>query len=288
MKKRSLVAAIAMLVVSAIVLTSSTYAWFSASNSASVGNITASVSNANGTITLAAIGTNAVNTAPTVSLARTNWTIPQNVKPVSMSLGGSTPSLATPNFNKVSFDGVTFSSFAGAAGGTAAVDTNGNSTDDYIMYQFTVNHKNASTNAATVSCDITYGGNGSYTYGLVVVDSATASEDTAELFGNDSYYPLLGLTSNVTENTGTPNSIVDTADTYVGGSTTVTAVDLAATAVSASQTTKTLTWNSPAGTAASGTTWTVTVYIWAEGQDADCTGTAPADSGSFEFDFSVA
>lgn len=57
MKKRSLVAALAMLVVSAIVLTSSTYAWFATGTTAKVSGISAYVSNESGNITISADGT---------------------------------------------------------------------------------------------------------------------------------------------------------------------------------------------------------------------------------------
>ena len=50
MKKRSLVAALAMLMVSAIVLTSSTYAWFATSTKAQVKGINATIVNAEGSI----------------------------------------------------------------------------------------------------------------------------------------------------------------------------------------------------------------------------------------------
>lgn len=52
MKKRSLVAALAMLMVSAIVLTSSTYAWFATGSQAEVSTIHASLTANDGTITL--------------------------------------------------------------------------------------------------------------------------------------------------------------------------------------------------------------------------------------------
>ncbi|MBQ2812726.1 MAG: hypothetical protein IJE63_05680, partial [Clostridia bacterium] len=58
MKKRSLVAALAMLMVSAIVLTSSTYAWFATGKTAKVSNVSATVGNSDGNILVSADGEN--------------------------------------------------------------------------------------------------------------------------------------------------------------------------------------------------------------------------------------
>ena len=54
MKKRSLVAALAMLMVSAIVLTSSTYAWFATGTKATVSSVSAQVGNSDGNILVSA------------------------------------------------------------------------------------------------------------------------------------------------------------------------------------------------------------------------------------------
>ena len=65
MKKRSLVAAIAMLMVSAIVLTSSTYAWFATSSAAAVDKFSATVTNNSGSLTVQAVNGNTLGTKKT-------------------------------------------------------------------------------------------------------------------------------------------------------------------------------------------------------------------------------
>ena len=74
MKKRSLVAAIAMLIVSAIVLTSSTYAWFASNSAANVETISANVANNDGSLQIMA--TEAAVTGSTVSSAAAENTKP--------------------------------------------------------------------------------------------------------------------------------------------------------------------------------------------------------------------
>lgn len=65
MKKRSLFAAVAMLIVSAIVLTSATYAWFATGGSTSINTITGKVAEASAGIRL--------RTIPTTGAAATGW-----------------------------------------------------------------------------------------------------------------------------------------------------------------------------------------------------------------------
>lgn len=294
MKKRSLVAAIAMLVVSAIVLTSSTYAWFSANDNAKVEGISASVSNSNGTITLTPKGTNKKTSEPSVALSNANWYLPTSLQPVSMSASAS--GLMAPNFKKVNFDGVTYSGLADAAGGSATTATAAAS-EDYVKYSFTVNHKNAGDEDATITMTIKPSfTNTTYVYGMVVIDSATASEDQAIVFSvnANSYYPLLSLgtgsSAKISENTSSPNSIVDTTDTLVGGGAVVSGTHIGSDAQTVTSTNTNVTLTSPhGGTAASaGTDWDVTVYLWAEGQDADCTGSASSNTCGIDISFTVA
>ncbi|MBQ3005326.1 MAG: hypothetical protein IJM97_02915 [Clostridia bacterium] len=88
MKKRSLVSAIAMLVVSAIVLTSATFAWFATGDTATVNQISASVSNAEGSILISADGNEWKTVLTTADLtAVTTNTLASTLSPVSVTPG---------------------------------------------------------------------------------------------------------------------------------------------------------------------------------------------------------
>ena len=103
MKKRSLVAALAMLMVSAIVLTSSTYAWFAASAEANVSAFSATVSNNSGNLTVKATGAEAVDNAAAKPVITADdykaAALCKTLSPVSLYIGTDGPVL-----NKVTYE----------------------------------------------------------------------------------------------------------------------------------------------------------------------------------------
>lgn len=266
MKKRSLVAAIAMLIVSAIVLTSSTYAWFASSASASVTGINATVSNNNGSISVAPTGTNAK--AAVKDIYKTAITgndyegLCTNLNPVSMYISDS-----TPQFNKVNYNTETFTSFAPATENA-----------DYLVYQFKVKASNAADASAARNVGMTTSfttNTGAFCNGIVAV---TAGGTTTYYFynGGGSYEALIAMTnSTITDTNG--DAIVGSGDANL-----VAASDLLASSSFSGVTTGPASIPVLSSIAAGAEAEaTVSVYVWAEGQDSGCTGNVNAEQAYF-------
>ncbi|HBL40465.1 MAG TPA: hypothetical protein DDY98_02395 [Ruminococcaceae bacterium] len=265
MKKRSLVAAVAMLVVSAIVLTSATYAWFSASSSASVSSITAAVTNNSGSLSIAPTGTNAKSATKDIfktTISNADYeNLCANLSPVSMSMN------TTPQFNKVSYDAAKFSGFAAATANS-----------EYLTYTFTVKYVNGNASSKTINITPTFTQNAqNFTYGIVAITTGTGETATTTYYmysASGSYEPVASMSADVTDTNG--NAIIDSADdgyqsSYIGNTTGTTA-GTSGTAISL----MTVSANST-------DTATVTAYVWAEGQDANCTGNVNNESTGFTF-----
>lgn len=269
MKKRSLVAAIAMLIVSAIVLTSSTYAWFASSASASVTGINATVSNNNGSISVAPTGTYAK--AAVKDIYKTAITgndyenLCTNLNPVSMNF------TTTPQFNKVNYDTAKFTSF-----------TAGGENSDYLVYQFKVKASNAADASAarTVSMGTSFTTNsGAFCNGIVAV---TVNSTTTYYFynGGGSYEALVAMTAGSTgiEDTN-GNAIVDAGDAnLVAASDLVQSTSFATAGLVDGPSSISVLTGIAAGAEAEAT---VTCYVWAEGQDSGCTGNVNAQQAYF-------
>ncbi len=260
MKKRSLVAALAMLVVSAIVLTSSTYAWFATSSAATVGEISATVSNNDGSLTVYATGDNALNQVKKTSITAADYDgLAKNFIPVTAYIGAD-------GFvaNTVAYDAAQFTGFDGADPNT-----------EYLTYQFGVEYIAGADAGATVQITPNFSRESQFCYGIVALTVGT--ETTYYLYGSDSYVPLKSLSGTVVDN---GNGIVDSADqgyseadtTEIGATSATNATAINLMDVEANTT----------GIA------TVTVYVWAEGQDAQCTGNVSAESAGFNFSLAVA
>lgn len=272
MKKRSLVAALAMLVVSAIVLTSATYAWFATSAAADVQSITATVSNNNGSVSVAATGTNAKSTSADVYKVRITSAdyenLCTNLNPVSMSWNSG------PQFNKVSYDTTTFSSFAA-----------GSQNGDYLTYQFKVKGANAADAQATKSVTLTptfTTNTGAFCNGLISVNDGTTTTYYSYIAGG-SYESLIALTNTtITDTNG--NGIVDNGDAGLAAATDLATIPTAQNngpTVGTSGSAITILSGIAAGSSAEAT---VTVWVWAEGQDSGCVGNVNAETAYFTFD----
>lgn len=319
MKKRSLVAAIAMLVVSAIVLTSATYAWFATSNRADVSAISASVANGSSNLSLKATGDYA-KVDPSTILGKTVLSIDDyfhgsdsitgsqkklaaTLNPVSMSYtaddAAATSPVVPPQFNKVSYNGSKYTGFTSAAEA------------DYLTYSFDVIFDNPGGTDAyiiTLTPSFVTGKENDvnpFTYGLIKV--TYDSDSTATWYfvkpDSNSYTPVVGIPSVnvaaegqpedlqafVNENQNPSNSILDATDTNAAGSTTNAWTAGALDGFDAANTfvkTGAITYNVAANV--SNKTAHVTVYVWAEGQDPDCTGTASAVNTGFSFSCAAA
>lgn len=266
MKKRSLVAAIAMLIVSAIVLTSSTYAWFASSASANVQSISATVSNNNGSVSVAPTGTNAK--AAVKDIFKTTITsndyenLCANLIPVSMNF------TTTPQFNKVNYDTENFSSFGPATQNA-----------EYLTYQFKIKASNAADASAakTVTLTPTFTTNtGAFCNGLISVNDGTTTTFYSYIAGG-SYEPLIALTNGTVADTN-GNGIVDAGDTGLVAASDLTTLSGPTVGTSGSAI------NAISGIAAGASAEaTVTVWVWAEGQDSGCTGNINAETAYFSF-----
>jgi hypothetical protein len=297
MKKRSLVAAIAMLVVSAIVLTSSTYAWFSTSSSAAVGSISATITNNTGNLKVRAAGTSAKNTVPKTALTDADYYLSrditeqnplptgktqvyQTLTPVSLSMSATETNGVTtyaPVFKILQYDGTYYTSCNNAAG------------SEYTSYSFDIIYENGTTVDDVIRLTPTFTANSTtnpFTYGLIAitVDGST----TYYITDNTGYTPVTAITAGYPDpdhageylsqvkDTGTYNDILDSNDTgtWTAGSLTGTTV-IPQTGIEID------------GTHGTTTTANVTVYVWAEGQDAQCTGIVDGQSTYFAFSLAV-
>ncbi len=265
MKKRSLVAALAMLMVSAIVLTSSTYAWFATGTTAKVSNVEASITNNDGSISISA-------------------KIDEGYK---TSLNKSDLENVGQNYFAETFNPVSFDPEAGTfISGSIAQDTSeGSATRGEMLFtpdtavttsytRYTVFVK-AST-ACKVNVTPTFGtSNVSYAYASIAVDEAAPTIFSAT--NGRQYNPLLvnapiGVDANNDKIMSAEDKATDNTSPYTGVSTkTVTATN------------GSIQLNLEANKAVQ-----LDVYLWAEGQDAACNG--PITDGLIQFgiDFAMA
>lgn len=270
MKKRSLVAAIAMLIVSAIVLTSSTYAWFATNSSASVDTMSANVANNDGSLQIRAAEGAAGTARWKTSLTSADYTgIPNNLNPVSMAMVSGAPS-----FYIAAYDGTKFTA---TGSGNASVNS------DYIKYGFDVQYVNGGATTPTITITPSWSDTSDFCYAIVKV--AANSTTTYYLFdASGSYTPITAVNGDIIDNktADTPIDVIDDGDTNgdinasKGGFTGATKWSTAG--ISAIEV-----------TAAANTTTAidVDVYIWAEGQDEDCSGTTAAGTATMSFSLGV-
>lgn len=265
MKKRSLVVAIAMLIVSALVLTTATYAWFATGSAAAMSPVAATVSASDGSLLISADnGTTwktAVATGDDMTDASTAYGDFTSATLIYPNIGTSTAGELTPvsgtpdgtngvNFVAGTLNGTTFAGSNATAGWVKAVVKVKSTADAYIKV------------TPTFASTFDYG----FCYAIVNTTTAlygatTGSNYTAVLQSNGT---IAGTDSNA-------NSIMDTADSAyptLGGT--------ANTAVAQSP----VEWQATAETV-----YTVTFYIWAEGQHTTCTG-ATGGTASLRLDFS--
>jgi len=267
-KKRAILSAVAMLVVSAIALSSATYAWFAASDNVAVDQLSTKVTASAGAIlvsadnnqtddwdtklTISDIAGVASNVLPAGLVAGTS-----ELKPVSISFADNTKKYGTlaqdETDNKIKFNSVDES----IAGGT-------NTTGRYINYKVWLKY-DATSGTKTVTVDPTFTSIIPYTY------AATVYSSTPIVYGSSTtgYKPV--ITNVVAKEDVNGNGIMDAGEI---------APALLGTLIETDNT-DTFTIVLTAGVPQS-----FDVYIWAEGQDPACTGGAAAQ-GSFNFDMEI-
>lgn len=262
MKKRSLVAAIAMLMVSAIVLTSSTYAWFATGTTAKVSNISATVANTQGNIQISADGKE-YSTAIDYSKFET-----------------VTGNLCPKSFNPVSFNPGAKSFIAGSIEQDSTV---GSATEGKFIFNPTaVNVDGASCIMinvyvkSDVDCTVKVTPNMTGTTYDFIYSALYDAEGNYKVYNKTSsrgYVPVVSAVKGVDANN---NAIMDASDTLADGS--ATTYNALGSAVSATSDALTLTLKK-------GVAQTVTLYVWAEGNDIACSGAVPEAACGVVLDF---
>lgn len=290
MKKRSLFAAVAMLIVSAMVLTSATYAWFASGTKASVGEIKASVSKSDGTLLVATdLTANSGAGNWKTDLTYADWqNVTGNVGVPTTNAGAQVPTELHPISVAFTNDAVS-SKIAGgisqdtttgsATYGQYKFAATGNATTNYIDLTFYVK----ATSACVVDVEPTFNnGSVAYIYGAITSNGsgAAATSTTAAVTAVNSvicgdsagYYPVV-VNNGVAVDNNTRNSIVDTAEDDSTN-------PILGSQVTPSAANSTLKFVITEAMAAADQYVTVHIYIWAEGQHASCTGNASAGTAS--------
>ena len=243
MKKRSLFAAIAMLIVSAIVLTSATYAWFTSNAQSSVAKVTADVTRSDGSLLVSADNETWVTKLLATDLIAKEESAELDDDANALLYPVDCIPSATPTFYSCAFADGTY---------TAGSDATGK----YLAYTWYVKTTSAvEGKVINVPIAFTAGDSAaSFIYGLVVTDQG----DTPT-FGSGTYYAFNGADVVATEDDDLTPCIVD-ADEVTEGS-------IADTATAPSPL-------NVVQVPADGDSHAITVFVWAEGQDANCNDSA--------------
>lgn len=239
-RRRALLSAVAMLIVSAVTLSSATYAWFSSGNAVGVDQIQASVSNSDGSILISATGVG------------DTWKTQLTLADLQSNASNLLPTTLVPVSATLSKD-----QFIGGGITDATFTATGLTTAGYVKYTVYVK----ATVAMNVNITPLFNSSVAFVYGGV-------KQDTTNLILNGStrsYYPIdnPALAGVIDANT---NDIVDASEVPAGS-------------LGSVQTATQATDDIPLAMAAE-QIYPITVYIWAEGQDAACRGTVPPSSSS--------
>jgi len=263
-KKRAILSAVAMLVVSAIALSSATFAWFSAGTTVSAGQLSASITNNDGSLVITA--DNPTNNNWKTNLDATDIigsTTAGNILPSGMTVGTPTAGVFTPITVEWSAASVTPLAGQVTIGATApythTVAASGNATGGFLKYTVWVK---TSTNT-NIKLTPYFANTVPFVYGGVILGSQKV------LLGadGDSYYPLANGSVSGTDSNG--NDVLDSSDigfqtSYLGEKQTVSASSVITTTVA-------IVANTPTP---------ITVYMWAEGQDTNCSGAIGTATGT--------
>ncbi len=259
MKKRSLVAALAMLIVSAITLTSSTYAWFSTSTKANVTGISANINSAAGSIQISADNTNWKTSLTQSDFNADTNTITSTYVPVSFE-ANATNAATAPNIVRGTI----------GAGGKFENETLGK---DYTKLTMWVK----SSDAAELTISGSFA-TSTYNFFYAAVYIGGESAVYTNVPDGRSYTPLTNASGAID---GNGNGVIENGE---GG--TLAANEVAAVYAdgSAAAPENTIKVNLPAGTATE-----LTLYVWAEGNDAACIANEVLTQGtvSFGLNFSI-
>ncbi len=292
MKKRSVLSAVAMLLVSALVLTSATYAWFAASDTAAVNSVIASVTNDAGSLLLRAYNYDRGGSSSTwldtwsTSLSASDFgDLADTLKPISLNVYDAGAGVTSVETYKVLYDGQYFTD------GGATVRNGVAGAGDYLWYQFQVEYTSTSEAPASedVLMDITFSQNEDFQYGLLNITSTDPEANTgAYLFGQTTsgdYTPLDEALTGPVLDVAVKNSIVDALDTPALNYTLAADSILSNALVDDAETDINIFEDVDVDSGS--VTATVTVFVWAEGNNANCYGAVPAAGAGFTFGFEL-
>jgi len=255
MKKRSVLSAVAMLLVSALVLTSATYAWFAAGATASVSAITTTVNGSDNSIVLSADGGTDWFSTLTEALITSESTVekfPSEFTPIDWN--GS-------DWMAGVLQGSDFSMGVAPAGSTS-----------YLYYTFNVKSLSSDDVEADITPAITFADDFVY----VMIEVTDGNGTTTTIYNSDTTaYNALELDGVAVAGTAIDvdsDGVIEATDTLtdivIGDP--ITPTTLAATG--------TIAIDVPGTT--SGGSASVSVWMWAEGQDYDCHGSASGSDAS--------
>ncbi len=264
MKKRSLVAALAMLMVSAIVLTSSTYAWFATGTTAKISGISATVANDQGNITISADGENystaleyAQFQGKTGNFTPTSYS-PVSFNPAAQTMISGSIAQGEDSSNAATYEKMIFS---------PAIATS--DTDKFIKLK--VYLKASVDCTVNVTADMA-GSTYQFIYAAIYEDEDTTNYQVYNT-ASRTYNPVTSATAGIDVDT---DAIMESTDKNTDGKTDYSA--LGATVVSTT------------GTAVgvdlkANVAKTITVYVWAEGNDSLCVGTVESQACAVGLNF---
>jgi len=257
MKKRSLFAAVVMLIVSAIVLTSATYAWFAGNSKVEVSTISASVNASNGSLQISYNNSDwskLVLTQTDLAGVSSNH-FPEKLTPVDFGFNGATIS--------------EYKAVFGTGANANVLSLNGTvANTDYVNFTFYVKASQADTAALLKP---TFTDDTNYSYMAVQVGSGDWTVYSKD--GNG--YTALSTNSGSVTDQG--NFYVDAADNGYSNQ------------LKANPETITTTTNTGSIPVTLGTTSTaINVRMWAEGQDPQCFTAAGTESITCAFSVELA
>jgi hypothetical protein len=311
MKKRSLIASIAMLLVSAIVLSTSTYAWFSAGAAVSVEKITASVQNTDGSLQVSATGAadswgDILEQSTIEALfastqeGAADFIKPTNLIPITVNPGTATSTngvyegnfyTRTGTFSSELFDDngdknddnvaaenktpdvPVFKLITGANNTGNDGKSGQNPTNRYLTYKFYIK-ANADCSATLTPTFIT-GKN--FLLGAVIVDGK------AYIYSNDNTVTYVPVQASKTIRDIDRDGIITADDNIADLNVVSGALETNTVRTLGGTSDITLDFDSAGTVTGNGGQKTVTVIIWAEGQQAACAGACDASSASFSF-----
>jgi len=254
MKKRSLFAAVAMLIVSAVVLTSATYAWFAGNASVSVDTISVGLTTSDGSILISPDNSDWTKTVLTAadfteSGENINNKSDKLMNPIDIDAGAS-------NKRTASF---------GSSGTTITIGGNA-ATTDYTHFDFYL--KSPTTASQQVDLTCTFSDNTAYGYAAVKVGDGNWNIISTDAYG---YTPLAANSGSTTDDNG--DFVISTGDAGATG--------LIGTAQTIGTTNGSYTTTITLGEIDASTK--VDVLMWAEGQDPQCSKATTTSEMSIAF-----